>query len=211
MANYASGKGIPLEGIPMRLLVATCAILLLNVAPASSLTYAFTTGSAFGSLTWDPDAGFFGGVGGGETSQGYELYPSVQGSWSFELYATDGTPIRDGASSYRYDFAFWSVSRSALPDYTDPLIDRALWVLEYDNSEMYQIDIRGGFCPDRYDPSSSPLSPSCLTHFDFAAATSATINGEAITGWSIVPEPGTGLLLMTGLLGTAVRRRRRVA
>ena len=190
----------------MRVFAAVCSMLLLSALPAAGLTYAFTTGSAYGTLTWDPVDGIFFGSGGAETGLGYEFYPNVQGSWSFELYANDGTPIRNGPSSYRSDFGYWLVSRGLLPDYPDPLIDQAMWVLEYDAGETYRIDIRGDFCP-RYGPLWNPPSPSCLTHFDFAAAMSATINGESMTSWGIIPEPGTGLLVLTGLLGLGVPPR----
>ena len=41
-----------------------------------------------------------------------------------------------------------------------------------------------------------------------SATTRASANGDTIDFAFAVPEPGTGLLLMTGMLGLALRRRR---
>jgi len=198
-----------------KLLIAACAVALATVVEAASATW--NSGALYYA------AGADGGIGTSKittanTVQGYyfnvseALYTAITASFSqedvFKAFTADGA-----SSTLKYgDFAAVTVNKTGSNLATGTL------ALKDTNSYSSGDTVYGVLIYTYTDATYGDMYVANAGEMTFASASNKSLNNMANTfggnataannnGWQSVPEPTSGLLLLLGMAGLALKRK----
>lgn len=198
-----------------KLLIAACAVALATVVEAASATW--NSGTLYYA------AGADGGIGTSKittanTVQGYyfnvseALYTAITASFSqedvFKAFTADGA-----SSTLKYgDFAAVTVNKTGSNLATGTL------ALKDTNSYSSGDTVYGVLIYTYTDATYGDMYVANAGEMTFASASNKSLNNMANTfggnataannnGWQSVPEPTSGLLLLLGMAGLALKRK----
>ena len=154
---------------------------------------AFTTMANAASVSW--------GVSGGTSADlGTSVYLLTQYSATYDsLEAFEGTAISVGAiakSGPNYKVATKAVADDAVTKTSN------YYLAIVNGNDITILDVTDGMAAKVYDPEAQETNPGAFT------TTLSAIKGGSISA-QIVPEPTSGLLLLVGIAGLALRRKQK--